>query len=136
MFGFKTGRCKSQLRKAFSDCFNPLKDELGTVPVSLHDSSYIIASMLAVCESYAGLKKITNQRQIAFICDDVFEEVFRREATKVLTSADTLRAEQDSGFQTAYNAAVEQTKTQDELDLSWLQDYATKHFEPSKVLML
>ena len=136
MFGFKTGRCKSQLRKAFSDCFNPLKDELGTVPVSLHDSSYIIASMLAVCESYAGLKKITNQRQIAFICDDVFEEVFRRESTKVLTSADKLRAAQDEEFQAAYNAAVEQTKAQTELDLGWLQNYATKHFEPSKVLML
>jgi len=136
MFGFKTGRCKSQLRKAFSDCFQPLKDELGTVPVSLHDSSYIIASMLAVCESYAGLKNITNQRQIAFICDDVFEEVFRREATKVLTTADRLRAAQDSEFQIAYDAAAKQTKANNELDLSWLQDYAKKNFEPSQVLML
>lgn len=136
MFGFKTGRCKSHLRRAFSDCFNPLKDELGTVPVSLHDNRYVVASMLAICEGYAALQKVTNQRQIAFICDDVFEEVFRRESTKVLTFADQMRAAEDSEFQTAYTAALEKTKMQSELDLNWLQAYVTTHFEPSKVLML
>jgi len=66
----------------------------------------------------------------------VFEEVFSREATKVLTTADRLRAAQDSEFQIAYDAAAKQTKANNELDLSWLQDYATKNFEPSQVLML
>ncbi len=135
MFGFNSGKCKRNLQRAMSDCFDPLKDELGTVPTTLHDSKYITASMLGVCEAYANTNNITNKQKIALITDAVFEEVFRRESTTVLTQVDQWLKNNDSEFMTAYEQAKSKTN-EVELNLDWLQEYSVKHFEPSKNLML
>lgn len=135
MFGFNTGKCKRALQQAMSDCFEPLKDELGTVPTKLHDSKYITASMLGICEAYAQANNITNMQKVALITDAVFEEVFRRESTTVLTQVDQWLKDKDDDFIPAYEQAKLHSN-KSELDLSWLQDYAVKHFEPSRNLML
>ena len=135
MFGFNSGKCKRALQHAMSDCFTPLKDELGTVPMTLHDNKYITASMLGVCEAYAHSNNITNKQKIALITDAVFEEVFRRESTTVLTQVDQWLENNDSEFMPAYEQA--KTKTNEtELNLDWLKEYSVKHFEPSRNLML
>tara|TARA_R110002049_G_scaffold152106_3_gene316004 strand:+ start:22260 stop:22667 length:408 start_codon:yes stop_codon:yes gene_type:complete len=135
MFGFNTGKCKRTLQQAMSDCFDPLKDELGTVPTTLHDSKYITASMLGICEAYALSNNITKNQKIALITDAVFEEVFRRESTAVLTLVDQWLNSNDSEFISIYEQAKSRT-TSMELDLEWLKDYAVTHFEPSRNLML
>lgn len=135
MFGFNSGKCKRTLQRAMSDCFDPLKDELGTVPTTFHESKFITASMLGVCEAYAITYNITNKQKIALITDAVFEEVFRRESTTVLTQVDQWLKDNDSEFMPAYEQAKSKT-CEVELNLDWLKEYAVKHFEPSKNLML
>ncbi len=135
MFGFTTGKYKRALQKAMSDCFEPLKDELGTVPTTLHTSKYITASMLGICEAYAQANNVTNRQKIALITDSVFEEVFRRESTSILTQVDQWLKSNDDEFILAYEQAKTNSNKPD-LDLAWLQEYAVKHFEPSRNLML
>ncbi|MDW3094263.1 MAG: hypothetical protein R8G33_01175 [Gammaproteobacteria bacterium] len=135
MFGFNSGKCKRALQRSMSDCFDPLKDELGTVPTTLHDSKYITASMLGICEAYAQANKVTNKHKIALITDAVFEEVFRRESTSVLRQVDQWLTSNNTEFISAYEHAISRTN-ETELDLNWLKEYAVKHFEPSKNLML
>lgn len=135
MFGFNTGKCKRTLQRTMSNCFKPLKDELGTVPTTLHDSKYITASMLGVCEAYAQTSTITNQHKIALITDSVFEEIFRRDSTSVLKKVDQWLENKDSEFITAYEQAKAKTNNVD-LNLDWLKQYSVEHFEPSTNLML
>ena len=135
MFGFNTGKCKRTLQRTMSDCFDPLKDELGNVPMTLHESKYVTASMLGICEAYANILNINNKHKIALITDAVFEEVFRRESTTVLKQVDQWLKNNDSEFMPAYEQAM--SKTNDtELNLNWLKEYSVKNFEPSKNLML
>ncbi len=135
MFGFNSSKCKRALQRAMSACFDPLKDELGTVPTTFHNSKYITASMLGICEAYAQTSNITSKQKIALITDAVFEEVFRRESTTVLTQVDQWLKNNDSEFITAYEQAKSNTN-EAELNLDWLKEYSVKNFEPSRNLML
>ena len=135
MFGFKSSKCKRTLQRAMSDCFDPLKDELGTVPTTLHGSKYITASMLGICEAYAHTNNITSKQKTALITDAVFEEIFRRESTAVLTQVDQWLKNNDSEFISAYEKAKSIT-SEVELNINWLKEYAVNHFEPSRNLML
>ena len=140
MFGFKFRPCKRDLKQALSSCFEPLKDELGTVPVRMQTSKHITASMLGICEGYAEAKKIYKKQQLALITDAVFEEIFRRESTKVLTQVDQWVAEKDQKFMAQYQQAksitIKDYTNNQMLNITWLQEYASTHFEPSNTLML
>lgn len=140
MFNFKLGRCKSVLQKSFSACFDPLKDELGTVPTVLHNNKHVCACMLAVCDAYAAHMGIKKTQTVAIITDAAFEEVFRRETTQVLTLTDQWHQNNDPEFTQSYATALAQVKTSllsnDELQLDWLQSYLVSNFEPSRNLML
>ena len=134
MFGMASGKIKNNLQKAFSICFDPLKDELGNVPVEMQESKVITASLLGVCESYAAAHGIRKHRSVAIITDAVFEEVFRRESTLVQTRVDHWLLENDAEFMQALQHARNQTSKS--LDLDWLRTYALNHFEPANNLML
>ena len=137
MFGLNSGKCKRQLQRALSDCFDPLKGELGNVPPTLNNSPYITGSMLGICEAYANCLNITKPQSIALIVDATFEEVFRADATNVLIQVDDWKNNSEEEFMHAYQQAKTKT-TQDgkALDVNWLKDYAVEHFEPSRTLML
>ncbi len=109
MFGFNTGKCKRILQRAMSDCFEPLKDELGTVATTLHNSKYITASMLGVCGAYAHINNVTSKQKIALITDAVFEEVFRAKSTSILTQVDQWLNSHDDEFITSFEQAKSNT---------------------------
>ena len=137
MFGLGNNRVKKTLQKAFSECLAPLKDELGNVPVEMQTDAAINAHMLGICEGYAQANNISKQQSIAIIVDAVFEEVYRRESTLVLTKVDQWRADANSDFIPAYDEAKATTeKNTDNLDIDWFKEYATSHFEPADNLML
>ncbi len=119
-----------------SDCFDPLKDELGTVPTALYNSKYVTACMLGICETYTQSCNISSRQKIAFIVDAVFEEVFRAEATNVLKQVDQWHNSQDSEFTEAYHQAKSRTANNPDLDIDWLKQYSVENFEPSTNLML
>lgn len=140
MFNFKFGRCKSTLQKTFSACFDPLKDELGTVPVILHDSRYVTASMISICEAYANHLGLKKTQQQALLIDAAFEEVFRRESTTILTQTDIWRDNNDEEFMRAYQDGLNRMQTlqneNEQLNIDWLKDHLVAHYEPSRNLML
>jgi len=72
---FKNNQHKRHLLKAFSNCFNALKDELGNVPVKMQSSHEITGSVLGSCRGYAIANKI-NESHFNLIVDAVFEEFF------------------------------------------------------------
>lgn len=140
MFNFKLGRCKNTLQQSFSSCFDPLKDELGTVPTELHSNKHVCASMIAICDAYAAHMGIKKIQSVAIITDAAFEEIFRREATQVLTHTDQWKDANDNEFTASYQAALERVNQSlaehDDLELNWLRDYLVSHFERSRNLML
>ena len=136
MFNFKFNRCKNHLIKHISACFDPLRDELGTVPTDCHTSKYVTASMLGICAVHAQELDITSTNKLALITDAVFEEIFRRDATDVLTLTDQWRDSNDDEFMAAYNEAMQKTKGNGSLELDWLRTYLVENFKPSTTLML
>lgn len=140
MFNFKFSRCKSTLQKTFSNCFDPLKDELGTVPVKLHDSQYVTASMISICEAYANHLGLKKTQQQALLIDATFEEVFRRESTAILTQTDQWKDDNNEEFMRAYQEGLNHMQSllnhDDQLNVDWLKDYLVAHYEPSRNLML
>ena len=137
MFGLNSGKCKRNLQRAMSDCFDPLKGEIGNVPITLNTSKYITGSMLGICDAYANSLNITKQQSLAMIADAVFEEVFRSDATDVLNQVDSWQSSRDHEFIEAYEHAKTKTNQDGkELNIAWLKEYAVKNFEPSRTLML
>lgn len=136
MFNLKFNRCKNSLVRHISACFDPLRDELGTVPTELQSSKYVTASMLGICDCHAQHLNITKANKIALISDAVFEEIFRRDATAVLRQTDEWKDNQDNEFISAYTQAMDKTRGKDTLELDWLKTYLTDNFKPSTTLML
>ncbi|MEM8844859.1 MAG: hypothetical protein AAGB35_07430 [Pseudomonadota bacterium] len=136
MFSFKFNRCKNTLQKGISKCFDPLKDELGTVPTELQSSKFVTGSMLGICTAYAIKNEIVEDKKIAWIADAVFEEIFRRDATMVLTKTDHWRDCNDEEFMDAYENAKDLIQNDQTLDLTLLQKYLTDNYDPSTTLML
>lgn len=134
MFGLGNNRVKKTLQQAFSECLAPLKDELGNVPIKMQSDPVFNARMLGICEGYAQSNKINKAQSIAIIVDAVFEEIYRRESTLVLTKVDAWRAENNNEFIPAFDDA--KSRTTQVLNIEWFKDYATSNFEPANNLML
>lgn len=137
MFGLGNTRVKKTLQKALAECLAPLQDELGNVPIEMQTHTIVNAHMLGICEGYALSNNITKPQSIAVIVDAVFEEIYRRESTQVLTSADQWRSEGNTEFlETFEKTKATIANTSGVLDIAWFKQYATSTFEPANNLML
>ena len=140
MFGLGNNKVKSRLQKTLSKCLEPLKDELGNVPLEMQTSESFNASLLGICEGYAESQSIIKKKSVALIVDAVFEEIFRRESTQVLTAVDEWRQQKSKEFIAAYEEAKTKTistsKNSGQLDVAWFGEYANNNFEPARNLML
>lgn len=126
MFSFKAQIHKNALREAFSNCFNPMRDELGNVPVKMQESRKITASILGVCRAYANVKQL-KEDHFNLIVDAIFEELFRRESVEVQTRAENWLQTEDDEFMKDYYFAKEKTLSEG-LELDWLTNYSKKNF--------
>lgn len=126
MFNFKVRKHKSTLQEAFSNCFDPMRDELGNVPVKMQQSRKITASILGVCRAYATAEQL-KEDSLNIIVDAVFEELFRRESVEVQSRAENWLQNEDEEFMQDYFFAKEKTLAEG-LELGWLTKYAKKNF--------
>jgi len=126
MFGLTMLKHKNILKQAFSDCFLPLKDELGNVPVAMQTSKFITASILGVCRSY-GEEKYIDGRNFDLLVDAIFEEIFRRESVSVQTLTESWLQSSDDQFIHYYYMAKSRVNISS--DLSWLQYQALAAFK-------
>lgn len=132
MFGLSVIKHKRILKQAFSDCFLPVKDELGNVPVSMQKSKVITASIIGVCRGY-GEGRIFYEPDFELIVDAVFEEIFRRESLEVQTLTEFWIQNGDDEFMSYYYHA--KNKAIISGDLSWLQKITLESFKPAEVVV-
>jgi hypothetical protein len=127
MFGLSVLKHKRVLREAFSDCFLPVKNDLGNVPVSMQTSKMITASILGICRGYAE-GRIDYEPDFELIVDAVFEDIFRRESVEVQTLTESwLHYNDDEFMQYYYQAKSHAVSSR---DLSWLQGIVLQSFKP------
>lgn len=132
MFRLSVVKHKQVLKQAFSECFIPLKDDLGNVPVSMQTSKVITASILGVCRGY-GERRITHESDFELIVDAVFEEIFRRESVEVQILTESWLQNSDEEFMLFYYQAKHKATNSD--DLSWLQRIALKSFKSAQTVV-
>lgn len=132
MFGLSVIKHKRILKKAFSDCFFPVTDDLGNVPVSMQTSKAITASIIGVCRGY-GESRITHEPDFELIVDAVFEEIFRRESVQVQTLTESWLHASDDEFMKFYYQAKHKAKRSS--DLKWLQKLALASFKPAQTVV-
>jgi hypothetical protein len=135
MFNLTTGKHKRILQRAFSSCFSSMKDELGNVPLGMQSSQEITGSILGACRGYALANNITNEASFNLIVDGVFEELFRRESVAVQTKAEKWLSTENEIFLLAYYHAKSKTINSKTIDLTWLTEYAKKHFKAGHQVM-
>lgn len=123
---FQKFTIKNKLKKAFSDCFQPLKSDLDNVPLPMQKDRFITASILGTCRGYTDALK-TDEKTFLAVVDAVFEEVFRQDSLTVQTLTESWLNSADEVFMPAYYDAKHRAFEQ--LDLSWLQQYAQANFE-------
>jgi len=116
----------NKLKKAFSDCFQPLKSDLDNVPLLMQKDRIITASILGTCRGYTDALK-TDEKTFLSVVDAVFEEVFRQDSLTVQTLTESWLNSADEVFMSAYYDAKH--KAFEQLDLSWLEQYAQENFE-------
>ena len=134
MFGLELIKHKRRLGNDFSDCFSPVKDQLGNVPVEIQYDVYVNGFIVEICKSYFEVNNVRHQSSQALILDFVFEEIYRRDSIKVQNYMDGLMSENAKLFK----KAQEKSEELDEYDsrLDWLNKYVVEHFEPAKNIML
>lgn len=128
---FETTKHKFKVKEALSDCFEPLRSDLGNVHPNMRESRFITASILGFCRAYAIANQL-NEKTFSLLVDAAFEEVFRSESMSVQTRTETWLNDADSEFMQAYYQA--KAKTQAPLDLAWLSQYAQEHFRKARTL--
>ncbi|SFJ80548.1 hypothetical protein SAMN04488079_101271 [Methylophaga sulfidovorans] len=132
MLGLSVVKYKRELMQAFSDCFLPVKDSLGNVPVLMQKSKFITASILGVCRGYSE-SRVRDESDFDLIVDAVFEEIFRRESVEVQTRTESWLQSSDDEFMFFYFQAKYRTK--DSADLKWLQKTVLDYFEPAHTVV-
>jgi hypothetical protein len=132
MLGLSMLNHKRILKQVFSDCFLPLKDELGNVPIAMHTSKLITASILGICRAYEEKQHI-KESNFDLLVDAVFEDIFRKESVKIQELTESWLHSSDADFLHYYYMA--KSKTNSDSDLSWLQYSALEHFEQSHTVI-
>lgn len=128
---FAQAKHKSKLINALSDCFDPLRSDLGNVHPNMRQSRFITASILGTCRAYAIHSQL-NESTFNSLVDAAFEEVFRHESICVQDRTEQWLNEADPEFMEAYYQA--KARVEQPLELSWLSDYAQQHFTKARTL--
>ena len=118
-------------------CLSPIQDDLGNVPVSMQQDPCVNGALVGLTERVCSHFKITKPVLIQRVIASVFEEIYRREATAVLTQCDELLEDPQSELSRARaNIGELQPKTPDPSWVSNLNDYIQKNYERPDTLVL
>lgn len=118
-------------------CLTPVQDDLGNVPVSMQQDPRVNGAFIGLIERVCAHFKVTRPILIHRVIASVFEEIYRREATAILTQCDELLEDPQSELSRARNNIGElQPKTPDPNWVSDLNDYIQKNYERPDTLVL
>ena len=118
-------------------CLTPVQDDLGNVPVSMQQDSRINGALIGLAERVCSHFKVTRPILIQRVIAAVFEEIYRREATAVLTQCDELLEDPQSELSRARaDIGTLQPETPDPNWASGLNDYIRNNYERPDTLVL
>ena len=118
-------------------CLSPVQDDLGNVPVSMQQDPRVNGSLIGLTERVCSHFKVTRPILIHRVIASVFEEIYRREATAVLTQCDEFLEDPQSELSRARaNIGELQPETPDPSWVSGLNDYIQKNYERPDTLVL
>ena len=118
-------------------CIAPVQDDLGNVPVSMQQDPRINGALIGLTERVCTYFKVTRLILIQRVIAAVFEEIYRREATTVLTRCDEFLEDPQSELSRARaNIGELPPETPDPNWVSDLNDYIQKNYERPDILVL
>ena len=118
-------------------CLTPVQDDLGNVPVSMQQDPRVNGSLIGLTERVCAYFKVTRPILVQRVLAAVFEEIYRREATTVLTQCDEFLKDPQSELSRARASITElQPETPDPDWVSELNDYIQKNYERPDILVL
>lgn len=118
-------------------CLTPVQDDLGNVPVSMQQDPRVNGALIGLIERVCAHFKITRPIHIQRVIAAVFEEIYRREATTVLTQCDEFLEDPQSELSRARASIKElQPEIPDPNWVSDLNDYIQKNYERPDILVL
>ena len=118
-------------------CLTPVQDDLGNVPVSMQQDSRVNGTLIGLTERVCSHFEVTRPVLIQRVIAAVFEEIYRREATTVLTQCDKFLEDPQSELSRARVSIGElQPETPDPNWVSDLNDYIQKNYERPDILVL
>ena len=91
-------RARQQALALLAPCLAPVQDELGNVPVAMQADALVNGCLAGLCERCCAALGLTRAAAVRGVIARVFEEVYRREATRVLTACDRLEERADAAF--------------------------------------
>ena len=118
-------------------CLSPVQDDLGNVPVSMQQDPRINGALIGLAERVCSHFKVTRPILIQRVIAAVFEEIYRREATAVLTQCDELLEDPQSELsRTRADIGTLQPETPGPNWVSGLNDYIRNNYERPDTLVL
>ena len=118
-------------------CLTPVQDDLGNVPVSMQQDPHVNGALIGLTERVCAHFQVTQPIHIQRVIATVFEEIYRREATVVLTQCDDLLEDPQSELSRARKSIGKlQPETPDPNWVSNLNDYIQKNYERPDILVL
>ena len=118
-------------------CLTPVQDDLGNVPVSMQQDPHVNGALIGLTERVCAHFGVTRQALVHRVTAAVFEEIYRREATAVLTQCDELLEDPQSELsRSRANIGELPPETPDPNWLSSLNDYIQKNYERPDILVL
>ncbi len=118
-------------------CLTPVQDDLGNVPVSMQQDPHINGALIGLTERVCTHFGVVRQALVHRVTATVFEEIYRREATTVLTQCDKLLEDSQSELSRARASIGElPPEIPDPNWVSDLNDYIQKNYERPDILVL
>ena len=91
-------RARQQALALLAPCLAPVRDDLGNVPVDMQADAVVNGCLTGLCERCCAALGLTRAAAVRGVTARVFEEIYRREATRVLTACDRLEERGDAAF--------------------------------------
>ena len=118
-------------------CLTPVQDDLGNVPIAMQQDSRINGALIGLTERICAYFEVTRPVLIQRVIAAVFEEIYRREATTVLTQCDEfLENPQSELSQARVSVGKLPPEAPDPNWVSDLNDYIQKNYERPDTLVL
>lgn len=133
----RTLKARQKTLSLLLPCLTPIQDDLGNVPVSMQQDPRVNGTLIGLTERVCTYFKVARPVLIQRVIAAVFEEIYRREATVVLTQCDKFLEDPESDLSCARKSIGKlQPETPDPNWVSDLNDYIQKNYKRPDILVL